>query len=53
MHANVAEDVIYAGEFCVSKNLINGNMVLVIDNNSGFSFSFYSSLLVCSFFSLK
>ena len=35
MHANVAESVVYAGEFCVSKNLKTGNMILVIDNNSG------------------
>jgi len=35
MHANCAEEVVYAGEFCLSKNLQTGNMVLVIDNNSG------------------
>uniref|UniRef100_A0A7S4NVY3 C2 domain-containing protein n=1 Tax=Paramoeba aestuarina TaxID=180227 RepID=A0A7S4NVY3_9EUKA len=35
MHANCAEQVVYAGEFVISKNLNNGNMVLVIDNNSG------------------
>jgi hypothetical protein len=35
MHANVAEEVVYSGEFTFIKDTTNGIWFLVIDNNSG------------------
>jgi hypothetical protein len=35
VHANAAREVIYSGEFHITRNARTGNMKLVLDNNSG------------------